>query len=144
MHASKSSGRKSEYIFASSLTGSILTNHQVSVEDRLTFFHAVVTPVACFAAGHRKIFKQELAALDVAHRKLLRRVVGPPRISMDCTHLDREITMNTISHEAFHVGWPTTCINKDLGWLSSRDVLVCCLINVSLNPHSKWLRTHRN
>ena len=63
-------------------------------------------------------------------------LVVPPRISMDCTHLDREITMNTISYEAFHVGWPTTCINKDLGWLSSRDVLVCCL-NVSLNPHSK-------
>ena len=39
---------------------SILTNHQVSVKDRLTFFHAVVTPVACFAAGHRKILKQEL------------------------------------------------------------------------------------
>ena len=57
---------------------SILTNHQVSFKDRHTFFHAVVTPVACFAAGHRKIFKQELAALDVAHRKLLRRVVGPP------------------------------------------------------------------
>ena len=57
---------------------SILTNHQVSVKDRLTFFHAVVTPVACFAAGHRKIFKQELAALDVAHRKLLRRVVWSP------------------------------------------------------------------
>ena len=37
----------------------------------------MVTPVACFAAGNRKIFKQESAALDVAHRKLLRRVVGP-------------------------------------------------------------------
>ena len=57
---------------------SILTNHQVSCKDRLTFFHAVVTPVACFAAGHRTIFKQELAAIDVAHRKLLRQVVGPP------------------------------------------------------------------
>ena len=55
---------------------SILANHQVCVKDRLTFFHAVVTAVACFTAGHRKIFKQELAALDVAHRKLLRRVVG--------------------------------------------------------------------
>ena len=57
---------------------SILTNHQVSVKDRLTFFHGVVTPVACFAAGHRIILKQKLAALDVAHRKLLCRVVGPP------------------------------------------------------------------
>ncbi len=58
--------------------GSMLRNHQVSVKDRLTFFHAVVTRVACFAAGHRTIFKQELATLDVAHRKLLRHVVGPP------------------------------------------------------------------
>jgi len=57
---------------------SMLTNHQVSVKYRLTVFHAVVTPVACFAAGYRKIFKQELAALDLAHRKLLHRVVGPP------------------------------------------------------------------
>ena len=57
---------------------SILTDRQVSVQDLFTFFHAVVTPVACFAAGHRKIFKQELAAPDVAHRKLLRRVVGLP------------------------------------------------------------------
>ena len=75
---------------------SMLTNHQVCVKDRPTFcqgspyiFHAnvsltrgfemkMVTPMACFAAGNRKIFKQELAALDVAHRKLLRRVVGPP------------------------------------------------------------------
>ena len=41
-------------------------------------FHAVVTPVAFFAAGHRSMFKQELAAPDVAHRKLFRRVAGPP------------------------------------------------------------------
>ena len=34
--------------------------------------------MACFAAGHRKIFKQELEALDVAHRRLFGRVVGPP------------------------------------------------------------------
>ena len=41
-------------------------------------FPAIVPPVACFAAGHRTICKQDLAALDVAHPKLLRRVVGPP------------------------------------------------------------------
>ena len=46
---------------------SILTNHQVSVKDRPTFFHGVVTPGACFAAGHRIIFKQKFAAL---HRNI--------------------------------------------------------------------------
>ena len=45
-------------------------------QSALHISHAVVTSVACFAAGHRKIFKQEFAAFDVAHRKVLRRVVG--------------------------------------------------------------------
>ena len=87
MHASSSSRRKSERWPTAPFQAasrafhahrSILSNHPDFFKDRHTFFHAVVTPVACFAAGHRKIFKQQLAALDVAHRKLLRRVVGPP------------------------------------------------------------------
>ena len=38
----------------------------------------MVTPVACFPAGHQTIFKQELAALDVGRRRQFFRVVGPP------------------------------------------------------------------
>ena len=38
----------------------------------------VITPVVCFAAGHRAIFKNDLNNVDVAFRKLLRSVVGPP------------------------------------------------------------------
>ena len=96
---------------------SILTNHQVSVKDRLTFFHAVVTPVACFAAGHRKIFKQELAALDVAHRKLLRRMVGPPA-GMDWSRPWHEILHDWNVRVSIFVGqagfkpWSHTCLEQ--------------------------------
>ena len=60
---------------------SMLTNHQVFVKYRLAVLHAVVTPVACFAAAYRKIFKQELAALDLAHRK-----TAPSRGWSPCSH----------------------------------------------------------
>ena len=35
-------------------------------------------PVACFAAGHRQIYKTDLDTMDVHFRRLLRSVVGPP------------------------------------------------------------------
>ena len=41
-------------------------------------FDAMITSVVCFAAGHRKIYTNDLRKLDVHCRKLLRRVVGPP------------------------------------------------------------------
>ena len=40
-------------------------------------FFIDVTPVACFAAGHRKISKTNLDTMDVHFRRLLRSVVGP-------------------------------------------------------------------
>lgn len=38
----------------------------------------MVPPVACFAGGHRKIYKQDLRKLDIKFRKLVRTIVGPP------------------------------------------------------------------
>ena len=35
-------------------------------------FHAVMSPVACFAAAHRPVYKSELRKLDVAQRRMLR------------------------------------------------------------------------
>lgn len=37
-----------------------------------------MTLVACFAAGHRKIYKTDLETMDVHFRRLLRSVVGDP------------------------------------------------------------------
>ena len=56
----------------------IFCNKAVSFVKRLQFFHQIVTPVACFAAGHRKIYKTDLETIDVHFPRLLRSVVGPP------------------------------------------------------------------
>ena len=56
----------------------ILCNKAVSLRKRLRFFSKIVTPVACFAAGHRKIYKTDLDTMDVHFRRLLRSAVGPP------------------------------------------------------------------
>ena len=54
----------------------ILCNDAVSLlVKRLHFFDKIVTPVACLAAGHRKI--DNLETMDVHVRRLLRSVVGP-------------------------------------------------------------------
>ena len=42
---------------------SILSDKSVSIAQRLAYFDAMVTPVACFASGHRKIYKQDLRKL---------------------------------------------------------------------------------
>lgn len=46
----------------------------------LTLFR-LVTPVACFAAGQRKVHKQELQKIGVAFRRLARSIVGPPAVT---------------------------------------------------------------
>ena len=38
----------------------------------------MVTPVACFGAAHRKVYKQDLCRMDIVIRRLLRSIVGPP------------------------------------------------------------------
>ena len=56
---------------------SILSDKSASFAQRPAYFDAMVTPVACFASGHRKIYKQDLRKLDVKFRKLARAIVGP-------------------------------------------------------------------
>ena len=56
----------------------ILKDHQVSIATRLKCFDDVVTTVACFAAGHRALYKNDLMTMDVSYRKLCRQIVGPP------------------------------------------------------------------
>ena len=56
----------------------IFCNKAVSLVKRLHFFDKIVAPVACFAAGHRKVYKTDLETMDIHLRRLLRSVVGPP------------------------------------------------------------------
>ena len=57
---------------------SLWCEKNISIQQRLRYFDTVMTPVACYASGHRAIYKEHLDMFDVALRKLLRSVVGPP------------------------------------------------------------------
>ena len=57
----------------------ILCDTQVAIAKRLEYFDCVISPVACYAAGHRSIYKNDLHRFDVLQRRFLRSVVGPPR-----------------------------------------------------------------
>ena len=55
----------------------ILCDKHVSISVRPNFFYAIVSSVACFVAGHRKLYVGEQRKMDVHCRKLFRRTVGP-------------------------------------------------------------------
>ena len=42
-----------------------LVNRNVAMPDRFKYFNAMVTPVACFGAAHRKVYKQDLSGCCV-------------------------------------------------------------------------------
>ena len=48
------------------------------MRDRFRYFNAMVTPVSCFGAAHRKVYNQDLCKMDIVFRRLLRSIVGPP------------------------------------------------------------------
>ena len=56
----------------------IFLDRNVSINSKLKLFEATVTPIVCFAAGHRSIRQRDLHILDVEFRRLVRSVVGPP------------------------------------------------------------------
>ena len=56
----------------------VLLDRNVCLRQRLEFFDAVVTPAACFAAGHKAIFHADIRQFDAEFRRLSWRIVGPP------------------------------------------------------------------
>jgi len=58
--------------------GWILKDQQVSYIQRLRYFEKVISPVACFAAGRRKVYQEDLHKVNVLFRKLARQIIGPP------------------------------------------------------------------
>ena len=56
----------------------ILEDRTVPISKRLRYFDAVVSSVACFASGHRTIYKEHIQTLAFHFRKFCRSIVGPP------------------------------------------------------------------
>ena len=50
----------------------------VFLVKRVQLFDRSITPVACCAGGHGKIYKTDLETMDVHFRRLLRSIVGSP------------------------------------------------------------------
>ena len=46
------------HVFVFSGSNTILNDKGESNSQRVAYFDAMVTPVACYAGGHRKIYKQ--------------------------------------------------------------------------------------
>ena len=56
----------------------ILEDRKVPISQRLRYFDSVVSSVACFAGGHRTMYREHLQTLDIHCRKFCRSIVGPP------------------------------------------------------------------
>ena len=56
----------------------MLCDKNIPVGLRLKFFKIVITPVACFAAGHRTLYPRDVRRYDIEMRKMLRRMIPPP------------------------------------------------------------------
>ena len=78
----------------------ILCDSRIAISKRLEYFDCVISPVACYAAGHGSIYKQDLHRFDVLQRRLLRSVVGPPR-NVDWTQPWHEI-LQEWTHSRLH------------------------------------------
>ena len=89
----------------------ILCDPKVSIE----YFDRVISPIACFAARPRTVYRNDLHKIDVAYRKLLRSVVGPPR-NMDWTlpwhdvlHIRNE-RVRVFTLQAASKSWSELCL----------------------------------
>ena len=58
----------------------IFLSRNVSIRNKLKFFNAIVTPIACFGAGPRCIQNANMAKFDINFRRMIRSVVGAPDV----------------------------------------------------------------
>ena len=56
----------------------IFLSRNVSIRNKLKFFDAIVTPIACFGAGPRCIHSADMDKFDIRFRRMIRCVVGAP------------------------------------------------------------------
>ena len=95
-------------------TDLFLVNRNVAMRDRFKYFDAMVTPVACFGAAHRKVYKQDLCRMDIVFRRLLRSIVGPPG----------DVDWTLPWHEILHHWNERVKFFNSSSWLEN---MVCCV-----------------
>ena len=113
----------------------ILCDTQVAIAKRLEYFDCVISQVACYAAGHRSTYKNDLHRFDVLQHHCLRSVVGPPR------NIDWTLPWHEILHQ-----WNGR-IQRFMGQSKCKPWSEICLrhhwnsaLYVALLPDHRWLK----
>ena len=106
----------------------ILEDRGVPISQRLRYFDAVVSSVACFAAGHRALYKEHIQSLDLHFRKFCRSIVGPPP-DIDWTRVWHEI----LTHLE-RTSWAFCWDREDTEWVS--NLLWCVLETARSHCHT--------
>ena len=97
-------------------------SRNVSIRNKLKFFDAIVTPIACFGAGPRCIHNADMVKLDINFRRMLRCLVGAPgRICWgDPWHEILQIWNQRVREmiHACHIKtWAENCVSELWTWL---------------------------
>ena len=113
----------------------IFLSRNVSIRNKLQFFNAIVTPIACFGAGPRCIHNADMAKFDINFRRMIRSVVGAPdRICWgdpwhEMLHLWNQRVREVVG--ACHMKtWAPTCASEH--WKFARHIMDL--------PHECWAR----
>ena len=109
----------------------ILEDRRVPISQRLRYFDSVVSSVACFAGGHRTMYKEHIQSLDLHFRKLCRSIVGPP------PHIDWTLEW----HEILHVWNERVAHFVDIAKIQSWS-RICCGKYWKLAAHITKLPIH--
>ena len=95
----------------------ILCDKRASIAQRLKMSNSVVTTVACFAAEHRPMCVEDLRAMDIEFRRLVRQIVGPPpRVDWDSPwhdilHLWNERARSFVANAGIRT-WAEQCVHQ--------------------------------
>ena len=113
----------------------ILCDQKVPVKDRLRYFDAVVSPVALFGCGHRTVHQKDFHQLDVACRKFLRAVVGPP------SNIDWSRPWHEILHD-WHGKVLSVTLEHGMKLWSHRSLVSYwkLAIHFASVPHDRWIQ----
>ena len=107
----------------------------MSIRNKLTFFDAIVTPIACFGGGPRCNHNADIVKFDINFRRMLRSLVGAPGGICwgdpwhEILHIWNERVREMI--DACHM---TTWAGKSA---SEPWKFVCYIMNL---PHEGWAR----
>ena len=107
----------------------------MSIRNKLKFFNAIVTPIACVGAGPRCIHSADMDKLDIHFRRMIRCVVGAPGgiCWQDPWHEILHIWNQRVREkvEACHMKtWAETCASQQ--WK-----FACYIMTL---PQERWVR----